>query len=265
MRRLLAEGYRLQGIDVNPIPSGNLPAEVECIRAEITDRAALARCRARGWIPSFTLPPSSISTTPIRRLRDEYYRVNVAGTRAQSRLPMRQLSRDLCSSAPCAYTAPACHPAILAEDAPIRCDSWYGETKWEAEGIVLRQAPAVVLRLAAVYGLRMKGNYVRLLEALRRYRFLYVGETNRRTLVYDDDVAAAAVLAAEHPAALGQVYNVSDGRVHTFREIVEVMCQALGRRPPHLQVPVSWVRAGAGIAEAATQWLGRPPPLPGNS
>ena len=43
MRRLLADGYRVRALDVNPIPSGNLPAEVECIRAEITDRAALAR------------------------------------------------------------------------------------------------------------------------------------------------------------------------------------------------------------------------------
>ena len=43
---------------------------------------------------------------------------------------------------------------------------------------------------------------------------------NRRTLVYDKDVAAAAILAVEHPAAGGRVYNVTDGHVHRFCEII---------------------------------------------
>ena len=43
---------------------------------------------------------------------------------------------------------------------------------------------------------------------------------NRRTLVYDKDVAAAAILAVEHSAAGGRVYNVTDGHVHRFCEII---------------------------------------------
>ena len=67
-----------------------------------------------------------------------------------------------------------------------------------------------MLRLGAVYGSRIKGNYERLVRSLVRGRFIPVGYgANRRTLVYDKDVARAAVLAAIHDAAAGKIYNVS--------------------------------------------------------
>ena len=42
------------------------------------------------------------------------------------------------------------------------------------------------LRLGAVYGSRIKGNYERLTHALARNRFIPIGNgLNRRTLIYD--------------------------------------------------------------------------------
>ena len=74
-----------------------------------------------------------------------------------------------------------------------------------------------MLRLGAVYGSRIKGNYERLLRALARNRFIPIGNgLNRRTLVYDKDVGRAAVLAVSHPAAAGRVFNVTDGEFHTL-------------------------------------------------
>jgi len=104
----------------------------------------------------------------------------------------------------------------------------------------------------------MKGNYPRLLEALRRGRFVWVGDgTNRRTLVHVRDVCAAAVLAAERPEATGKIYNVTDGTVHTLREIVETICGALGRKPPRLRIPAaaaSWAAALADMSARCLLW-----------
>jgi nucleoside-diphosphate-sugar epimerase len=76
---------------------------------------------------------------------------------------------------------------------------------------------------------------------LRRGVFLPVGRgVNRRTLVYEEDVASAALLAAVHAAAAGRIYNVTDGEVHTFREIAAVICDVLDRRPPSWHVPIPW-------------------------
>jgi nucleoside-diphosphate-sugar epimerase len=97
-----------------------------------------------------------------------------------------------------------------------------------------------VLRLGAVYGSRIKGNYERLTRALAgnlglgnlgtrsrsfdklrmsglfghvpKLPFIPIGNgLNRRTLVYDKDVGRAAALAVSHPAAAGRVFNVTDG------------------------------------------------------
>jgi nucleoside-diphosphate-sugar epimerase len=126
----------------------------------------------------------------------------------------------------------------------------------EAESIVLDarcedgQFLGTVLRLGAVYGTRMKGNYQRLLTALARGGLIPLrGGGNRRTLIYDKDVARAILLAVRHPLAAGRVYNVTDGSFYTVSEIIEAICQALGRQPPRFFLPASLVRFGVGIVE----------------
>ena len=107
-----------------------------------------------------------------------------------------------------------------------------------------------MLRMAAVYGPRMKGNYLSLARALARNRFVPIGAgRNFRTLVYEVDAIRAAVLAADHPLAAGQVYNVSDGAVHRLREIIQAICESLGRRPPRFTVPLRAARLAAAAAD----------------
>ena len=114
----------------------------------------------------------------------------------------------------------------------------------------------------AIYGPRVKGNYQRLVQSLARGRFVPVGNgANRRTLVYDKDVARAAVVAASHDAAAGKIFNVSDGRFHTMSEIIGTICDALGRKPPGVALPVSPVRWAAGLLEDGARVFGRPSPV----
>ena len=125
-----------------------------------------------------------------------------------------------------------------------------------------RQPLGTVLRLGAVYGSRIKGNYERLTHALARNRFIPIGSgLNRRTLVYDRDVARAAVLAVSHPAAAGRVFNVTDGEFHTLNEIIESICSALGRKPPRLSLPIGPVRWAVSILENAGCMIGYQSPI----
>jgi UDP-glucose 4-epimerase len=119
-----------------------------------------------------------------------------------------------------------------------------------------------VLRLGAVYGSRIKGNYERLVRALARNRFIPIGNgLNRRTLVYDKDVGRAAALTVSHPAAAGQVFNVTDGGFHTLNEIIESVCAALGRKPPRLSLPVGPTRTLIGLIEKGSHAIGLKPPV----
>ena len=120
------------------------------------------------------------------------------------------------------------------------------------------QPLGTVLRLGAVYGSRIKGNYERLTHALARHRFIPIGSgLNRRTLVYDKDVGRAAALAVSHPAAAGKIFNVSDGEFHTLNDIILAICQALGRKLPCLSLPIGPVRFAAGIVEDLVRLVGR--------
>jgi UDP-glucose 4-epimerase len=85
--------------------------------------------------------------------------------------------------------------------------------------------------------------------------------SNRRTLIYDKDLARAVVLAVSQPAAAGQIFNVTDGRFHTLREIMTAMSLALGRTPPRYSLPVKPVRWAAGLLEDAAGVLGLQSPI----
>ena len=77
-------------------------------------------------------------------------------------------------------------------------------------------------------------------------RFVPIGRgENRRTLVFEEDLAAAVALALDHPAAAGATFNVSDGAFHTMRDIVAAISRALGRRPPAWHVPAVIARVAA--------------------
>ena len=116
----------------------------------------------------------------------------------------------------------------------------------------------------AIYGSRIKGNYPSRTSGrtVARRRFIPIGDgRNRRTLIYDRDVAKAALLAVQHPNAAGKVYNVSDGHFHTLKEIIVAICQALGRNPPRLSLSVGTVRLAAGILEDAGRMIGFKSPV----
>ena len=124
------------------------------------------------------------------------------------------------------------------------------------------QPLGTVLRLGAVYGSRIKGNYERLLRALACNRFIPIGSgLNRRTLVYDKDVGRAAVLTVSHPAAAGRVFNVTDGEFHTLNEIIESICSALGRKPPRWSLPVGPTRGLIGLVETGCRSISLKPPV----
>ena len=127
---------------------------------------------------------------------------------------------------------------------------------WKQRKIVLNatslsgQPIGTVLRLAAVYGSRIKGNYRQLVKGLAKGRFIPIGHgKNRRTLIYDKDVALAAVFALGHPGAAGRIFNVSDGEFHTLNEIIAAICSALGKKTPCISLPTRPVRFAAGVIE----------------
>jgi UDP-glucose 4-epimerase len=204
---------------------------------------------------------------PSPALREIFERINVGGTAIVINAAIQAgIKRVVFFSTIAVYGNS--QGKILTEDTPPHPDTYYAQTKLAAERIVLDakrsdgQNLGAVMRLGAVYGARIKGNYRRLLQSLAQGRFIPIGNgRNRRTLIYDKDVARAAVLAVQHPAAAGQVYNVSDGQFHTLNEIITTMCESLGRKPPRASLPVGPVRLLACFLEDGARLIGRQSPI----
>jgi len=153
--------------------------------------------------------------------------------------------------------------SVLNEDATPMPKTLYAQSKRQAEQIVLGACLpdgrpfGTVLRLAAVYGSRVKGNYRRLLQALVKKRFIPIGPgTNRRTLIYDKDVANAVLAVLTNPNAAGKVFNVTDGEIYSLSDIIKTICHALGRRSPRMRLPVAPLRTCGEIADKGARLLG---------
>ena len=205
-------------------------------------------------------------TAPDAAMKEDYRAVNVDGTSVVVRAAERAGVRRLVFASTIAVYGRT-DGALADEEGPVAPETWYAETKLEAEQVVLaaraRQADrtggamGAVLRVGAVYGAQVKGNYRRLVEALRRGRFVPVGPgSNRRSLIHEHDLARAFTLALTHERAGGRVFNIANAEPATVDEIVTAICRALGRRPPRMRVPLAGARLAAGVVEALAKPIG---------
>ena len=241
---------QIRTFSVDTPASGMFPQSVEVLIGDVTDQVAI-QSAIRGVDAVVHMAALLHIVNPPPELREKYERVNVGGTATVVEAAIK-----------------AGVKRVLNEQSPTHPDTFYAQTKCAAEQIVLNargadgQPLGTVLRLGAVYGSRIKGNYERLTHALAHHRFIPVGNgLNRRTLVYDKDVGRTAVLAVSLPAAAGRIFNVTDGEFHPLNEIIESICFALGRKPPRFSLPSGIIRSVAGATEGGYHIFGLRSPI----
>lgn len=259
-------GYRIRTLSIDAPRPGMLPDDVEVQIGDITD-PKMVHTAMQGCDAVIHMAALLHIVNPSPDLRPQYERVNVGGTATVVEAAMQaSVGRLVFFSTIAVYGDSG--GQVMTEETPPRPQTFYAQTKLDAEKIVLAarraddQSLGVVLRLGAVYGSRIKGNYQQLVHALGRGRFIPVGDgINRRTLVYDKDVARAVVLAMQHPAAGGRIYNVTDGKFHTVNEIIRAICEGLGRTPPRFAIPKKPARLIAGLLEDGARIAGLRSPI----
>lgn len=254
-------GYSIRTLSLDPITTGIWPDDVETLRGDVTDAAAV-NAAMQGVDAVIHLAALLHIVNPPPELQEKYERINVGGTSTVVAAAVKAGVKRIVFFSTIAVYGQS-NGRILTENTHPCPDTFYAQTKLTAEKIVLvaqgtdGRKMGTVLRLGAVYGSRIKGNYERLTHALARHRFIPIGKgLNKRTLVYDKDVALAAVMAVSHPAATGRVFNVTDGKFHTLNEIIESICFALGRKSPVLSLPLGPARLIADLIEKAGQTTG---------
>ncbi|MBU1182144.1 MAG: NAD-dependent epimerase/dehydratase family protein [Proteobacteria bacterium] len=258
--------FWIRAFSVDTPTAGMFPQSVEVLIGDVTDQVAV-QSAMEGVDAVVHMAALLHIVNPPPAMREKYERINVGGTATVVEAAIKAGAKRVVLFSTIAVYGPS-DGCVLDEQSPTQPETFYAQTKLFAEQIILNargadgQPLGTVLRLGAVYGSRIKGNYERLTQALARNRFIPIGNGfNRRTLVYDKDVGRAAALAVSHHAAAGQVFNVTDGELHTLNEIIESICSALGRKPPRLSLPVAPTHALVGLVEKGSHAIGLIPPI----
>jgi len=253
-------GYKVRTLSIDEPEEGLFPCDVEVQIGDITDNATI-KAALDGIDVVFHLAALLHIANPSEHQEREYTRINVIGTKALVEAAILAGAKRFVFFSTISVYGQS-NGRTITESTPPRPDTMYSKTKFSAERIVLDainkegQPLGVVLRLGAVYGTRVKGNYKRLVHSLASNRFIPIGKgENRRTLIFDEDVALAAILSAQQPGAAGKVYNVTDGQLHSVKEIINTICSALGRNPPKLFLPLGPVKTVATLVDGIADLL----------
>lgn len=238
--RLAQAGWRVVALVRDRKRAAHLAAlpDVELIEGELADRdrlvAAMRGCEVVFHLAAKVHAPPG---TP----EAEFRRVNVDGTAHVIAAALENRSKSLVFFSTVAVYAES--DEVFDESSPTAPATVYGASKLAAERLVLDAGvagaiKATVLRLPVVYGPHDRGNVAKLIEAIKRGRYVVIGAgANLKSMVAVENVVDAALLAAADERARGQVYLVCDARAYTQREIAEAIAEALHRPPRFRRLP----------------------------
>lgn len=230
---------------------GDLTA-TDALREAVADIAVVFHCAAKvgDWGPIA-----------------DYRAVNVEGLRGLLEACRdRPLQRFVHLSSLGVYAARHHRGTDESEPLPDQHIDGYTQTKVESERLALSYyrdhgVPVTVLRPGFIYGPRDHTVLPQLLDGLRRRQIRYLGSGRRAmNTIYVGNLVEALFLAAENPAAVGQVYNLTDGECVSKRRFIEAIADGVGvPRPRPVGVPLwvarplaRWLEARARRAGAAT-------------
>ncbi len=137
----------------------------------------------------------------------------------------------------------------------------YTRSKTEAEALALSYVPqglpVAVVRPGFIYGERDRTVLPKLLTNLRRGTFAYFGSGEQAlNCIYVKNLVSALFLAAENPAAVGEVFNVTDGQRVSKRDFVGLVADLGGLRPPTRRIPLGLARVLATVVEGIAKARG---------
>ena len=147
---------------------------------------------------------------------------------------------------------------MTAADQP-RPVTAYGRSKLAAEEVVRASAlPWTILRPPTIYGPNDRDNLIKVFRIARTGIAPVFGDGSMElSAVYAPDLADALVLAAETPAAAGQVYYANHPEVLTSAGLVREIGRAMGRTVRIVGVPEPVGRVILAATGGVASLLGR--------
>jgi nucleoside-diphosphate-sugar epimerase len=119
----------------------------------------------------------------------------------------------------------------------------YGISKWEAEQALLEISKqtgleVVIIRSPLVYGERVKGNFLRLLNLVYKQMPLPFAKINNlRSFIGLDNLIDLIICCIDHPKAGGKTFLVSDGEDLSTPDLIIKLSKLMDKSPRLFQFP----------------------------
>ena len=198
---------------------------------------------------------------------DEYRKVNVEGLRLLLDAVVKTpLQRFVLVSSLGVYAARHHYGTDETEPLPDNHIDGYTQSKVEAERLALeyhrkQNVPVAVLRPGFIYGPRDRSVLPRIAGRLKERSIIYIAK-GRYALntTYVSNLVDAILLAVDHPAAVGEVFNITDGEFVSKRQFFEAVADGTGMPRPRGSVPVWLARFIANWRESVFRRKNKPHP-----
>lgn len=239
--RLLASGFECGSLAAMPRPArircAVLPGQdatelaafgpmVEVVECDIRSDAD-CRCLVAGMAGAVLIHTAGVIHPS--RVKD-FFTVNRDGTRrlveaaANERLPRAVV---ISSNSPIGCNPHCDH--LFDEASPYNPYMNYGRSKMEMEQVLAAinasgKIEVVILRPPWFYGPDQPPRQTLFFTMIKNGKAPIVGPgTNRRSMVYIDNLAEALVLAASSDRAAGQTYWIADARAYAMTEVIDTI------------------------------------------
>ncbi len=237
---------------------------IEVCRGDVRDQAAVTA--AMGGMDAVLHLAAMMDVW--RPMRD-YHAVNVTGTQNVCRAALAAGVRRLVHmSSSSVYGMALGRPAD--ESFPLApFPDPYPVTKAAGDRVVQRMIaedhlPAVIIRPDQIFGPGDHLHFGKMADRLRAGRGVIVGPgDNALPFVYVTDVVQGLLLALDHPAAVGQAFNITNDNPLTQLQLMEAIARETGASPPRRRVPYRPLYAAGYLAErlAALSPAAHRPPI----
>lgn len=197
---------------------------------------------------------------------DEYRKVNVEGLRTLLDAAGPSLQRFVLVSSLGVYSARHHYGTDETEPLPDNHIDGYTQSKVEAEKLALEYhrtqgVPVTVLRPGFIYGPRDRSVLPRIVARLKERSIIYIARGRfALNTTYVGNLVDAILLALENPAAVGEVFNVTDGEFVSKRRFFEAVADGVGVKRPWGTVPVWLARFVANWRESVFRRKNKPHP-----
>ena len=228
---------------------------VEGIRGDLNDPLALARA-----VDGVDVVFHVAAVTKAHR-QAVYDKINAEGTRVlvaamQAAAPR---PRRLVYLSSLAAVGPARNGRPVGLDDVPQPLTAYGRSKLAGEDACLAVADrmdVVILRPPAVYGPRDRDFFLFFVWAMRGVLAIPTGGDRLLQLIHVHDLVDALIRAATLAQAAG-IYHIAEARSYAWRDVVNWIAKAVGKRVRTVRVPHWLVRAAAAVSEFGAATLGK--------